>query len=477
MTGIVAIAKKSIIGAMADRYGFDEPSFERVLRSTVIQPVKTGGATREATREELLVFLVVANEYGLNPFTREIFAFPRKDGAGLIPVVSIDGWLNLMNRHPQFDGVDVIPSTTFAPENSEHRRCFESITVRIFRKDRSRPIEATEYFDECYRKPTNYRDGGSSVGPWQTHPKRFLGHKSMIQGIRRAFGYSNIYDQDEAERIIEASSVAMLSPPSMPPILIDHQPALPVQAPPVQAPAIAVSQDIAISGGVIMPGDAAMPSGAPVVLNAIAATAQQQTIAQYIEERIAWVIAKGPKTQKEFTEIWTHPERPRFWRTLTDAEKASVLNAGTAARDALPNATISLQNKAFLNDISRSFNDETTEEGLNALFAARVKVAKDAGHISDAEIEHFFKPVLAEHIARVRLAAGPPPLDDEGVEDQVAAAPIGPSSEHDWFAEGGHAAQTGGSIMKLPGALREPGMEQFADQWRMGFREAIEGAQ
>jgi hypothetical protein len=41
------------------------------------------------------------------------------------------------------------------------------------------------------------------VGPWKTHPKRMLRHKALIQCARLAFGFVGIYDQDEAERIIE----------------------------------------------------------------------------------------------------------------------------------------------------------------------------------------------------------------------------------------------------------------------------------
>jgi len=40
-------------------------------------------------------------------------------------------------------------------------------------------------------------------GPWQTHTKRFFRHKAMIQCSRLAFGYVGIYDQDEAERVVD----------------------------------------------------------------------------------------------------------------------------------------------------------------------------------------------------------------------------------------------------------------------------------
>ena len=47
------------------------------------------------------------------------------------------------------------------------------------------------------------KNGG---GPWQSHPKRMLRHKALIQCARLAFGYGGIYDQDEAERIVEVDT-------------------------------------------------------------------------------------------------------------------------------------------------------------------------------------------------------------------------------------------------------------------------------
>jgi hypothetical protein len=74
----------------------------------------------------------------------------------------------------------------------------ESCACIIHRKDRGHPIRVTEYMSECKRP---------NVGPWQSHPRRMLRHKAMIQCARLAFGYSGIYDQDEAERIVEVKTV------------------------------------------------------------------------------------------------------------------------------------------------------------------------------------------------------------------------------------------------------------------------------
>lgn len=82
----------------------------------------------------------------------------------------------------------------------------ESCTCRIYRKDRNHPICVTEWMDECRREPFKTRDGRDVTGPWQSHPKRMLRHKAMIQCARLAFGFAGIYDKDEAERIVESTS-------------------------------------------------------------------------------------------------------------------------------------------------------------------------------------------------------------------------------------------------------------------------------
>jgi hypothetical protein len=80
----------------------------------------------------------------------------------------------------------------------------------IYRRDRKFPIVIREYLDEVYVPPrtgTNNNTGSSYevTGPWQTHTKRMLRHKCMIQGFRVAFGFAGIYDEDEAGRILDAT--------------------------------------------------------------------------------------------------------------------------------------------------------------------------------------------------------------------------------------------------------------------------------
>ncbi len=148
----------------------------------LVQTLKATAFRSNATDAQFNVLMIVANQYGLNPFTREIYAFPDKNN-GITPVVGVDGWARIINSHPQFDGMEFTSDA-------------ESCTCKIYRKDRNHPTIVTEYLEEC-KRPTQ---------PWNSHPRRMLRHKAMIQAARLAFGFGGIYDEDEAERIETAES-------------------------------------------------------------------------------------------------------------------------------------------------------------------------------------------------------------------------------------------------------------------------------
>lgn len=161
----------SLLAKMATKYSVDPAKMLTTLKATAFKG--------DVSNEQMMALLIVSDQYGLNPWTKEIYAFPDRQN-GIVPVIGVDGWSRIINSHEQFDGI------SFKQDD-------ESCTCTIYRKDRQHPVEVTEYMSECKR----------NVGPWQSHPKRMLRHKAMIQCARLAFGFVGVYDQDEAERIVE----------------------------------------------------------------------------------------------------------------------------------------------------------------------------------------------------------------------------------------------------------------------------------
>lgn len=174
MGQIATIQPEGIIAGLAKHYDMDKGAFLQVMKATIMK-----GAN--VSNEDIAAFCLVAKEHGLNPFTKEIFAFPT--GGAIQPIVSVDGWMKLINSHPDFDGMDFI--------DVREGDTLVSITCRMYRKGRSHPVEVTEYMAECLRPtPT-----------WKQWPARMLRHKAAIQAARYAFGFAGIMEPDEAERI------------------------------------------------------------------------------------------------------------------------------------------------------------------------------------------------------------------------------------------------------------------------------------
>ena len=190
MNAIVQSDRTSLIATMAAARGMDAEQFAKTVRATVMPA--------QHTNEQFAALMLVASRYDLDPILKEIYAFPAK-GGGIIPIVSIDGWVNLINSHPQANGFE------FEFAHTDDGKLF-SCTCRMFRKDRDNPVTVTEYLSECLR----------STDPWKMQ-HRMLRHKTLIQTARYAFGFAGIYDEDEGQRIVEMKDVTPLKQPPAPP--------------------------------------------------------------------------------------------------------------------------------------------------------------------------------------------------------------------------------------------------------------------
>jgi phage recombination protein Bet len=173
------LAKTELVRGMSSDAQLDPNAFISTVMRTCFDV--------EVTKEQFLAFLLVANEYGLNPLTKEIHGFAK--GGKVVPIVGIDGWLNMINKRSELDGI----------EYEDHRNeggGIEAITCIIYRNDRKHPTKVTEYLSECKMETST----------WKKWPTRMLRHKATIQCARVSFGFSGIYDPDEAERIRQGES-------------------------------------------------------------------------------------------------------------------------------------------------------------------------------------------------------------------------------------------------------------------------------
>lgn len=163
---------KSLVASLADKYEMKREAFLETVKKTVMP-------SQNVSNEHLAAFLMVAKEVDLNPLTDQIHAFPHK--GGVKAMIGVDGFIAIANRHPAFDGMEV-------NLNRDGGGQVISATCKIHRKDRSHPTIIEEDLEECKR----------NTEPWKQFPKRMLRHKAIMQGVRVAFGGSNLVDEDEA---------------------------------------------------------------------------------------------------------------------------------------------------------------------------------------------------------------------------------------------------------------------------------------
>lgn len=186
MSTAVTTQRSSLVSKFADKYSIEPGKLMETLKSTCFKQQ----GDKEVSNEQMAALLIVADQYGLNPFTKEIYAFP--DKGGIVPVIGVDGWARIVNEHPQCDGFEF----SYADETVEFSGKSVPVwmEVRMYRKDRARPVIVREYFEEVVRR---------NMGPWQSHPSRLFRHKTFVQGARLAFGFAGVFDEDEGQRIVE----------------------------------------------------------------------------------------------------------------------------------------------------------------------------------------------------------------------------------------------------------------------------------
>lgn len=189
----------SLVAKIAGKFGVDSDKLLSTLKATAFrQAPKSGQPPQEVSNEQMMSLLVVADQYGLNPFTREIFAF--SSNGGIVPIVSVDGWIRIINERPELTSI----SFEYAPDDSED----VWIECTIKRSDRDEPVRVREYLAEC-RRDTNQ---------WKDMPRRMLRHKALIQCARVAFGFGGVYDPDEGERFAAAIDITPGKPATAEPV-------------------------------------------------------------------------------------------------------------------------------------------------------------------------------------------------------------------------------------------------------------------
>jgi phage recombination protein Bet len=79
--------------------------FALTADTNLIDTLKATAFKGQVSEAQMTALLIVAQQHGLNPWTKEIYAFPDKNN-GIVPVVGVDGWSRIINENQMFDGLD-----------------------------------------------------------------------------------------------------------------------------------------------------------------------------------------------------------------------------------------------------------------------------------------------------------------------------------------------------------------------------------
>jgi phage recombination protein Bet len=151
---------------------------------------------KDATNDELKMFMHLSGKYNLDPFAKEIW-FLKMGGTPTI-TTSRDGYLKIANEHPAFDGLasDVVyakDSFSKTPDGVSHtygvgdRGAILGAYALIFRKDRKFPIYVFAPMKD-YQKPSNI---------WKTYPHAMILKVAEAMALKRAFSLSGLVTVEE----------------------------------------------------------------------------------------------------------------------------------------------------------------------------------------------------------------------------------------------------------------------------------------
>jgi phage recombination protein Bet len=186
-----------------------ELTHEKIGEKINVDPALVAVAHRtvakDANATELMFFLNVAKNQGLDPFNKEMWCY--KDYKGnLIIFAGRDGMLRKAQENPQFAGirsVEVRVNDTFEadiPNATIYHKITEVSTKKrgdivgaycfVYRKDGEPTIEIADI--ETYDKSSP-----KFSSPWKTHKADMIKKVAEHKALKKAFGFSSVQNEDD----------------------------------------------------------------------------------------------------------------------------------------------------------------------------------------------------------------------------------------------------------------------------------------
>jgi phage recombination protein Bet len=160
-----------------------------------------------ATTNEFMLFMHLAQHYGLDPFLKEIWCLKYASNQPATVFTSRDGYLKIASRDPQMDGIqsDVVregdvlekrPDGSVSQTYGNPRGAILGAFALVWRKDRSHPA----YF---YAPLNEYNTGNNPT--WKKYPSAMIVKVAEAMALKRAFSISGLVTQEELGLEVDAA--------------------------------------------------------------------------------------------------------------------------------------------------------------------------------------------------------------------------------------------------------------------------------
>ena len=175
------------------------PKMVDTIRNTV---------AKGATDEELYMFLQIANMYGLNPFTNEIYYAKTKKGQDML-MTSRDGYLKIAQAKPNFKKIQSAPvfendDFHITLENGDIKDVFHSFT----QKDRGAlkgayAVLQSKDGSEDLTYYANFREYNKGTATWKSYPTSMICKCAETFVLKRFAGISGMVTAEEMGMTLE----------------------------------------------------------------------------------------------------------------------------------------------------------------------------------------------------------------------------------------------------------------------------------
>lgn len=174
-----------------------------VLFNHIYQMLSNNGKdAKNVSQMDVFTFLVNCKQLNLNPLAKQIYGFVSK--GKVVNIISIEGFTEIANRNPNYDGVDfefgplVEKELTYSKNDYFNgQKTTKLVTVKrnvadwikciIYRKDRNHPVSVTTFFDES----------NTGTEPWATKPMQMLQNRAFANSVKKAFSINGYLEKEE----------------------------------------------------------------------------------------------------------------------------------------------------------------------------------------------------------------------------------------------------------------------------------------